>query len=177
MHKIIVLIFILWSSLDFSCYAKEPLDSLAANLFDFLILKGELPKNVSRDIKNNIDMYFINEILGSDKSSYSEDGIYKFLCKYDEESQYNVFIKKGDFIEIYDITDISFLISKIILLSKEYPQKYDNNKILKYITEIIILYNNACKLNLRNTSLAFNFRFYTYYISLENYSQASEPSK
>jgi len=177
MCKIIVLIFILWSSLGFSCYAKEPLDSLAANLFDFLILKGELPRNMSRDNKNNMDIFIIHEILESDKNSYSEDGIYKFLCKQYEESQYNVFIKKGDIIEIYDIADISFLISKIILLSKEYPQKYDNNKILKYITEIIVLYNNACKSNLKNSSLAFNFRFYTYYISLENYSHAAKQSK
>jgi hypothetical protein len=172
MRNIFGLVLVIMSSMYFNCYADEPPDSLASNLFDFLIMKGEIPQNTARDNKNDINFFYIQEILESSKKPSREGGIYKFLCKHDEESQYNVFIKTAENIEIYDIADISFLISRIIILGDKYPKMYDNNKIIKYISEVIILYNNACKSNLKNSSVEFNFGSYTYYISLENYSSS-----
>lgn len=170
MRIIIILILFLFS---FNCYAKETPDSLISNLFDFLIMKGELPKELNQDKKGDSDFFYIQDVLGVGKNYSQEYGVFKFLCKYNEESHYNVFIKKGKAIEIYDISDISYLITKIITLSHEFPNLFDNSKTIKYINEVIILYNNACKTNLKNASVEFKFGNYTYSISLENYKQSN----
>ncbi len=170
MRIIFILILIIFS---FNCYAKEVPDSLICNLFNFLVMKGELTKDLNQNKKGDADFFNIQDVLGVDKNCSQEYGVFKFLCKYSEESHYNVFIKNGKTVEIYDISDISYLITKIITLSNEFSNLFDNSKTIKYINEVIILYNNACKTNLKNASVEFKFGNYTYIICLENYNQSN----
>jgi hypothetical protein len=162
MNKILkvasISIFIL---LCVNCNASEGEDSLRINLLRFLIIKGDLPKSIDLNRALETNFLRVQDLYGSSDFK-NKNGIYRFICSYDEESYFNIFIKSRNKIEVYDISSIGYLISNVIKFMSE--NKVDNQETIESIKEILLLYDHSRKIIHSLQLVEYNFGSYKYFI-------------
>lgn len=127
-------------------------------------------------INNDIHLSFLSkELISNDTSVLQQYGIYKFEANI-EDSRVNIFFKKNNCIEIFDISNFGFFMPRLIDFINYPLWQLSNNDKLKYINSVVSIYKNQF---LAEPGLMIKEEHgdYVYYIDYKNYKSIKSINK
>jgi len=139
-----LLLIIINLLLLFSGYATNKQDSIYHDLYQFLILNGDMPKEMDWILKcDSCKQYlYIFNIL-KDEFPNKPDfvnipfGIYKFQYDGCMDCGFHVLIKYNESYTVYSQEAVTLIIKKLTKIRKDNPDLIDNDSFEAYIEAII----------------------------------------
>jgi len=141
-----LLLFVVNMLLIMNSYAINKQDSIYHDLYQFLILKGDLPKEMDWLLQCDSckckQYLYIFDILKDDFPNKPDFinipfGIYEFQYDGCMDCGFYVLIKHNESYTVYPKTSVTLIIKNLIKIRKENPDLIDNKLFETYIEAII----------------------------------------
>ena len=163
--KKIIFYLLIWNS--YSCSTQVNHNLLMRELYQFSISAGIIDRDSLPLYDSNRTHFIIKEIISNDTLLSQVYGIYQFETSIEDEG-INIFFKKNDSFEIYDISNFAFFMPQLLNFLNDHRWSLSDKDKLKYINEVVSIFKNRFNSE-SNFIIEEKHNAYSYYIDFENY--------